>query len=101
MQTLLAFIWAPLVLYAVCLALALLAERLLRLELPNALLPPVGLAVLIALVMPVYRLGAGWEVAVGVTLACAVVGVVLSLRALPGRLHPGVAGLSAVCGYVL
>ena len=57
METLLAFIWAPLVLYGLSVGLALLAERVLRLELPNALLAPVGLALLISLVMPVYRLG--------------------------------------------
>ena len=64
METLLAFIWAPLVLYGLSVGLALLAERVLRLELPNALLAPVGLALLISLVMPVYRLGrsvGGWS----------------------------------------
>ena len=57
MEPFLAFVWAPLLLYGLSVGLALLAERVLRLELPNALLAPTGLGVLVALVMPVYRLG--------------------------------------------
>ncbi len=89
METLLAFIWAPLVLYGLSVGLALLAERVLRLELPNALLPPVGLAVLISLVIPVYRLGGDSAIVLAITLPCVLLGFVLARGSLPARLNPG------------
>ena len=91
METLLAFAWAPLLLYGLSVGLALLAERVLRSELPNALLAPTGLVVLVALVMPLYRLGGGSTAAVLVMVPCVVAGFVLSRRSLPGRLNPGAA----------
>jgi hypothetical protein len=101
METFLAFVWAPLLLYGLSVGLALLAERVLRLELPNALLAPTGLVVLVALVMPVYRLGGGSTAAIAVVLPCVVAGLVLAHRSLPGRLNPGVAGLAALAVYAL
>ena len=101
METLLAFIWAPLVLYGLSVGLALLAERVLRLELPNALLAPVGLALLISLVMPVYRLGGASGLVLAITLPCALVGFVLARKSLPARLNPGSAGLAALGAYAL
>ncbi len=101
METLLAFIWAPLVLYALSVGLALLAERVLRFSLPNALLAPVGLAVLIALVMPVYRLGADAGLVAPGTLVCAALGIALSYRSLPGRLNPGWPGVAALGAFAL
>ena len=83
METLLAFIWAPLVLYGLSVGLALLAERVLRLELPNALLAPVGLALLIALIMPVFRLGGGSGCVIAITLAASLAGFVLARESLP------------------
>ena len=68
METFLAFVWAPLLLYGLSAGLALLAERVLRTEVPNALLPPIGLALLVALVMPVYRLGGDSTVALVIAL---------------------------------
>ena len=100
METILAFIWAPAVLYALTLALGLLAEAVLRMRLPNALLAPTGLAILIALVMPLYRLGAGWEIAVAATLACALAGLLLA-RPSRDRLNPGAAALAALAVYGL
>ena len=100
METILAFIWAPVVLYALALGLGLLAEVVLRTRLPNALLAPTGLAILISLVMPLYRLGAGWEVAVAATLASALGGF-LFVRPSRERLNPGAAGLAALAAYGL
>jgi hypothetical protein len=101
METLIAFAWAPLLLYGLCVGLALLAERVVRIELPDALLAPTGLAVLVALVMPLYRLGGGSTVAVAVTLPCVALGFVLGRRSLPGRLNPGAALLAAGAVYAL
>jgi hypothetical protein len=101
METLLAFIWAPLVLYGLSAGLALLVERVLRLELPNALIAPVGLALLIAIVMPLYRLGAASGVVLAITLPCVLVGLVLAGRSLPARLNPGSAGWAALAAYAL
>ncbi len=101
MQTLLAFIWAPLVLYGLSVGLALLAERVLGLELPNALLGPVGLAILIALVIPIYRLHGGSGIVLVITLPCVLAGFVLAGRSLPARLNPGSPGLAALGGYAL
>jgi hypothetical protein len=99
-ETLLAFIWAPAVLYALTLALGFLAEGVLRTRLPNALLAPTGLAILISLVMPIYRLGGGWEAALAATLVCAVAGLVLARPGLD-RLKPGSAGFAALAVYLL
>ncbi|HYP49074.1 MAG TPA: hypothetical protein VEQ61_10595, partial [Thermoleophilaceae bacterium] len=101
METLLAFLWAPFVLYGLSVGLALLAERVLRVEVPPALLGPVGMALLVALVMPVYRLGGGSSLALALALPCAVVGVVLARATLPGRLNPGAAGLGGLGVFAL
>ena len=101
METFLAFVWAPLLLYGLSVGLALLAERVLRTELPNALLAPTGLVVLVALVMPVYRLGGTSTAAVAVTLPCVIAGLVLARHSLRERLNPGAAGLAALAVYGL
>ena len=101
METFLAFVWAPLLLYGLSVGLALLAERVLRTELPNALLAPTGLVVLVALVMPVYRLGGTSTAAVAVTLPCVIAGFVLARHSLRERLNPGAAGLAALAVYGL
>jgi hypothetical protein len=101
METFLAFVWAPLLLYGLSIGLALLAECVLRTELPNALLVPTGLVVLVALVMPVYRLGGGSTAAVLVTLPGVIAGFILARRSLSGRLNPGTAGLAALVVFGL
>ena len=101
METLLAFIWAPLVLYGLSVGLAMLAERVLRVDLPNALLAPVGLALLISLVMPVYRLGGASGLVLAITLPCALIGFALTRRSLRARLNPGSAGFAALGAYAL
>jgi hypothetical protein len=101
METILAFIWAPIVLYAVTFALGLLAEGILRTRFAEALVAPVGLAILISLVMPLYRLGAGSGVAVAATLVCAAAGLVLGRRDLRARINPGGAGIAALAVYAL
>ena len=78
METLLAFIWAPLVLYGLSVGLAPARGTGASLELPNPLLAPVGLALLISLVMPVYRLGGASGLVLAITLPFALVGFVLA-----------------------
>jgi hypothetical protein len=99
METFLAFLWAQLLLYGLSVGLALLAERLIRTELPDALLAPTGLVLLVVLVMPVYRLGGGSLAAAAVTLPCVAVGFVLARRSLAGHLNPGMAGVAALVVY--
>jgi hypothetical protein len=101
METFLAFVWAPLLLYGLSVGLALLAERVIRTELPAALLAPTGLVVLVALVMPVYRLGGTSTPAVVLTGLCAIAGFALARRSLPGRLNPGAAGAAALVVYAV
>jgi hypothetical protein len=101
MDTLLAFLWAPLALFTLSSGLALLADRVLRTELPAALLAPVGMAILVALVMPVYKLGGGSTAALVVILPCAAAGFLLTGRSLGSRLKWGWAGLAALAAFGL
>lgn len=55
MTQLLAWVWAPLLLFAVALGVGLLVDRLLRAELPGALVIPVGLATTVLLATLAYR----------------------------------------------
>jgi len=100
-ETVLAWFWTPVVLYAIALGLGLLAERVARIELPGALLAPLGLAVAIVAVMPVYRLHGSAAVAAPLAVVLAAVGLALSRRSLRRRLRPGPFGLTALAAYVL
>ena len=101
MDSLLAWLWLPALLWAICLGLGLLAERICRFALPNALLAPVGLGAFIALVMPGYRHGVGAWLAITLVSVGALGGFVLAGRTLPSRANPGWAGVAAVAAYVL
>jgi hypothetical protein len=101
LQSLLAWLWAPLALYLLALGLGLLAERIVRFELPNAVLAPFGLAVAIVLAVPIYRLGAGAAVVTPLLALLAVAGAALARRDLRERLNPGPAGLAALGAYAL
>lgn len=74
MTELLAWIWAPAVLYALLLGLGLLADGVLRTELPGGLLAPVGLALAVVVVTSVYRCGGTAAVAAPLTITGALVG---------------------------
>jgi hypothetical protein len=101
LESLLAWLWAPVVLYVLALGLGLLAERVLRLELPNALVAPVGMAVAIVLVVPVYRIGIGAAGATPLLVVLAIAGLALARRDLLRRANPGAAGIAAVAAYGL
>jgi hypothetical protein len=81
--------------------MGLLAERAARLELPNALLAPVGLCATVALVMPLYWAEAGAWLATPVAAAAAVAGYVWGRGTLRERLNPGWAGVAALGAYVI
>jgi hypothetical protein len=100
-ETVLAWVWAPLALFAICLGLGLLGERAARLSLPNLLLAPFGLALAVCLAMTVFRLGAGAAVATPLAVIAANVGFFLARGELRARLEPGPAGLAALAAYTL
>ena len=97
----LAFVWAPVALVVLSLGLGLLLEAVLRTRLPAALVAPAGLAALIALVMPLYRLGSGFELPLGLSIAAALAGFVAAGRGLRGRGRPGPAGAAALVAYLV
>jgi hypothetical protein len=101
MQSTLAWIWAPLVLCAVCLGLGLLVEAATRMRLAGALLIPIGLALGILYADTVYRVGATTAVALPVLLVLAVAGYALQRDTIVERLRPGAAGLAGLGTYVL
>ena len=101
MTELLAWVWAPAVLYALLLGLGLLVDAALRTELRAGLLAPLGLAVAVVLVTPVYRLGGTAAVATPLAIVGALAGLVLGRSGLGARLRPGPAGLAGLAVYVL
>ena len=101
MTALLAWVWAPFLLYFLCLGVGLLADAVLRTELPAGLLPPVGLALAIVLITPGYRLGLSANVAVPLLLVAAIVGFVLARRHLRDRLWAPHALIAAGAVYAL
>jgi hypothetical protein len=98
---LLAWVWLPVVLYVLALGAGLLTERLAGHRLPNALVAPVGLAVLLVAITPIYRLGGGSAIAAPVAVLAALVGLFMARRSLRGRLNPGAAGLAGLGAYLL
>lgn len=104
MIEILAWLWLPLLVYGLALGGGLLAERLAGFELPDQLLAPVGLAVLLLAITPGYRLGSGATLAAVVVVVVAAVGLVLGRRSLRRRLWPGwtfaAAGIGAYLLYL-
>jgi len=99
--TAVAWLVLPLVFYLIAAGLGLLAERLARVELPDALLAPLGACLAIVLVLTVLELG-GAGAAMGIVLVVlAVAGMVLSRDRLRSRLVPGWAGVAALLVFVL
>jgi hypothetical protein len=102
MDPLLAWLWTPAVLWACCLGLGLLAERICRFTLPNALVAPVGLAAIVAIAMPVYLvLKVGAWLVIAIVLVLAALGIVLARRELRARVRPGWGAVAAAAAYVL
>lgn len=101
MTELLAWVWLPLVVYALALGAGLLTDRLAGHRLPNALVAPVGLAALLVVVTPIYRLGGGAAIAVPAAVLAAFAGLFFARKDLLGRLNPGAAALAGLGAYLL
>ena len=101
MTVLLAWAWAPLALYVLLLGLGLLVDRLLSADLPGALLAPVGLAIALVVVTPLYRAGASAAVVLPVVAVAAIVGLALARNGLRERLWQPWALLAAGAVYLL
>jgi len=100
-ESLAAWVLLPALLYAVALGLGLLACRLARFRPPNAVVPPIGLAVALVAGLPLYRLDLGaWPSAVALGIG-ALVGFALSRRELRARVNPGPAGAAALVVFAL
>lgn len=96
-----AVIGAPLVMWVLCLGCGLAVERLLRIELRNALLLPLGLCVAFVLVYPGYVAGIGDWLAIALLGVVTITGLVFAKGGLRSRLNPGWAGLAGLAAYVL
>jgi hypothetical protein len=101
MQSTLAWIWAPLVLCAVCGGLGLLVEAATRMRLPGALIIPIGLGLGILYADTVYRVGATTAFALPVLLVLAIAGYGLQRHTIVERLRPGAAALAGLATYIL
>src|SRR3954471_3224777 len=96
-----AWILTPLALLALAVGLGLLVERILRIELPTAVLVPVGFCTLVVLGMPGYQLGAGAWLSVTVTLVATVAGFLLGGASLRTRARDSYALIAGGVVYVL
>jgi hypothetical protein len=101
MQSTLAWIWAPLVLCAVCFGLGLLVEAATRIRLAGALIIPIGFGLGILYADTVYRVGATTAFALPLLLVLALAGYVLQRDAILDRGRPGAAALAGLGTYLL
>jgi hypothetical protein len=98
---LLAWIWAPLLGYVLALGTGLLVDVGLRVRLPPALIPPIGLAVAIVLITPGYRLGVSAWLGIALLVTAAAAGFVLARRGLWERIWAPAPLVAAGMVYLL
>src|SRR5665213_947417 len=91
----------PVVVWVATTGLGLLAERVFRARIPNALLAPLGFCVAVALCLGVYTTHAGNGAVLPVLIVLVVAGFALARRELPGRLNAGWALLAALAVYLM
>ena len=101
MQSALAWIWAPLVLCALCFGLGLLVEAVTRYRLASPVVAGIGFCLGILIVDFAYRLGAHVVLVAPVVVILAVVGFVLGRNGLRERMRPGGSALAGMAGYCL
>ena len=101
MQSFLAWIWAPVVLFVVCLGLGLLVEWVTRFRVADALVVPLGACAGILLVEAEYRLGLRASRAAVVLAVMSLAGLLFQRHSLVTRLQLGPAGLAAAGTYAL
>ncbi|HYI36477.1 MAG TPA: hypothetical protein VEX39_07730 [Thermoleophilaceae bacterium] len=80
MTALLAWVWAPVLIYLVVMGVGLLTDAVLRADLPPAVVPPVGLAVTVVVATLAFRLRIP-ELVTAVVVLGAVAGFALAVRA--------------------
>lgn len=100
MNEVLAWLAFPALAVLVCLGVGLLAEWIARVELPPALVAPLGFAGAIVLCGPLYAFGAGAVPVLVVLLAAAAAGLIAARRSLR-RFRPGGGALAAGAIYAL
>ena len=96
-----AWVALPVVFLLLAGGVGLLAERAARLELPRALLAPLGASIAVCLVSPVYRLGGPPWAAALLLVALALGGLLVSRRALAARLRPDWPHLGLALAFAL
>jgi hypothetical protein len=101
MESTLAWIWAPLVLGALCFGLGLLVEAVTRFRLAATVTVGVGFCLGILIVDCAYRLGAHKGLVAGVVVAAALAGLALRRTGLRERLRTGAAALAGLAAYCL
>jgi hypothetical protein len=101
METLLAWIAAPLLLLALCAGLGLLVEALTRFRVSDALVAPLGFCLGIVVVVPLYQLGFSALVVTPALVLLAVAGAILRRADLRARLRLGPAGYAGLGAFAL
>lgn len=100
-ESLLGWVWLPVLLYGLSLGTGLLVTRFARVELPPALIPPLGFSAALVIIMPGYRLGIGASLGVSLLVAAAAAGFMLRRHDLRALLNPGWMGAAALLAYGL
>jgi len=95
--------WAvfPLVFYLVAAGIGLLAERVARLDLPDALLAPVGACLSLLIALGVLAVGGAGAVMAGALVVLALAGLLLGRDRLRTRLAPGWPAIAALAAFAL
>jgi hypothetical protein len=101
MTEVVAWILFPLVFHLVATGIGLLAERVARVELPDALLAPAGACLGIVIALAVLYLGGAGLAMGGALVALALAGAVLARDRSWSRLAPGWPALAALAAFAL
>jgi hypothetical protein len=100
-MTAVAWVVFPLVFYVVAAGIGLLAERVARTELPDALLAPVGTCLAIVVVVFVLWVGGAGAAMGGALVILAIAGLVVARDRAWSRLRPGWPAIAALAGFAL
>jgi hypothetical protein len=100
-MTFVAWVVFPVVFYLLAAGLGLVAERVARLELPDALLAPVGACLALLIALGVIAVGGTGAIAGGALVVPALVGLVVGRKGLGARLAPGWPGIAALLVFAL
>jgi hypothetical protein len=101
MVSVIAWLGLPAMLCALAVGVGLLAERVARVKISNALLAPLGACVAVCLLVAVYRAGATSVLAAPLLCVLALAGFALARRELGRRLSLGPGVLAGAAAYAL